>query len=131
MSIVVFHNPTVANSSDCNIKAQMNDNKTLQCQFNASTMKDVTIVVWIKGDTVIINSDHYKITTFTKPAIEDLIISELTINNITAADQGKYSCYCYYNRELVMTNKPVKSEQRSFTVYFYFKKRKYFYMIIM
>jgi len=118
---VVFDVPTVARTSDCNIRAHINDTTTLQCQFNASTVEDVTIVVWMKGDIVINSSDHYKIKSFTKPAIEDLIISELIISNITTADQGKYSCYCYYNRELVITNKPVISEQRSFTVYLYLK----------
>jgi len=119
--LVVFDFPTVTKTSDHNIKAHINDSKTLQCQFSASTMKDVTIVVWTKDDVAINNSDHYRIRTFTKPAIDGLIISELSIDNITAADQGKYSCYCYYNRELVMSSKPVFSNQKSFRVYF--KKR--------
>ena len=118
---VVFDLPTVARTSDCDIKAHINDSKTLQCQFSASTVKDVTIVVWTKSGTAINSSDHYRISTFTKPAIDDLVISELTINTITAADQGRYTCYCYYNGELVTSSKPVISEQRSFRVYF--KKR--------
>ena len=115
--IVVFNVPTVAKTSAHNTKSS----KILQCQFNASTMKDITFVVWMKGDVAINSSDHYKIRTFTKPTIDDLIISELTINNIIASDQGKYSCYCYYNKELVMAKNPVISEQQSFSVYF--KKR--------
>ncbi|XP_065884527.1 uncharacterized protein [Dysidea avara] len=120
-SLMVFDLPTVARTSDCDIKAHINDSKTLQCQFSASTVKDVTIVVWTKSGMAINSSDHYRISTFTKPAIDDLVISELTINTITAADQGRYTCYCYYNGELVTSSKPVISEQRSFRVYF--KKR--------
>jgi len=106
----------VAKAGDHSIKADINDTAILQCQFNAPTIKDVTIVVWTKDEMAINSSDHYNIRTFTKPAIDDLIISDLTINNITATDQGKYSCYCYYNRELVMSSKPVVSEQRSFRI---------------
>jgi len=119
---VVFDVPTVAKTSDRNIKAEINDTKTLQCQFNAPTVKDVTIIVWMKDDTTINSSEHYSIETFTKPAIENLLISELTINKVTSEDYGKYYCYCYYNRKLVLSSKPVISEQPSFRVYF--KKRK-------
>jgi len=124
---VVFDYPTVTKTSDRNIKVHINDTATLQCQFSASSMKDVTIVVWTKDELAINSSDHYNIRTFTKPAIDDLIISDLTINNITAADQGKYSCYCYYNRELVMSSKPVISNQQYFKIHF--KKRGYGYVL--
>ena len=119
----MFDVPTVVKTSDHNIKAHINDSKTLQCQFNAPTMNDVTIVVWTKNDMAINSSDHYRIKTFTKPGIENLIVSDLTINNITAADQGKFSCYCYYNRALVTSSKSVVSEEQSFTIYF--KRRGY------
>jgi len=115
---VVFHYPTIAKTSDRKIKAHINDTATLQCQFSASSVKDVTVVVWTKDDMAINSSDHYTIKTFTKPAIDDLIISDLIINSIIAADQGKYSCYCYYNRELVMSSKPVISNQKYFRIYF-------------
>ncbi|XP_065884041.1 uncharacterized protein [Dysidea avara] len=117
-SMMVFDFPTVVKTSDRNIKAHINDSKTLQCQFSASTVKDVTIVVWTKDEVAISSSDHYEIRAFTKPAIEDLIISELTVNNINATDKGRYTCYCYYNGELVVSSKPVVSEQRSFRLYF-------------
>ncbi|XP_065884965.1 uncharacterized protein [Dysidea avara] len=123
-SLMVFDVPTVVKTSDHNIKAHINDSKTLQCQFNAPTMNDVTIVVWTKNDMAINSSDHYRIKTFTKPGIENLIVSDLTINNITAADQGKFSCYCYYNRALVTSSKSVVSEEQSFTIYF--KRREKF-----
>ena len=128
---MVFDVPTVVKTSDRNIKAHINDSKTLQCQFNAPTMKDVTIVVWTKDDMAINSSDHYRITTFTKPGIDNLIVSDLTINNITAADQGKFSCYCYYNRALVTSSKSVVSEEQSFTIYF--KRRGYltYYMTML
>ena len=124
---MVFDTPTVAKTSKRNIKAHINDSKTLQCQFNAPTMKDVTVIVWTKDDMAINSSDHYRIRTFTKPGIDDLIVSEITINNIAASDQGKYSCYCYYNRDLVTSSKPVVSEQQSFRIYF--KSRRFILII--
>ena len=127
--LVVFEYPTVTRTSDRNIKARVNDSKTLQCQFNAPTVKNVTIVVWTKDDTILNSSDHYKITTFTKPAIEDLIISELVISTITPEDQGIYTCYCYYNAKLVTSSKPIISKQQIFRVYF--KRGKHFTNIII
>jgi len=86
----VFDIPTVAKSSDNKIKAIINDSTTLQCQFNAPTMKDITVVVWTKDEMAINSSDHYTIITSPKPGHDNLIVSQLTINSITSPDQGNY-----------------------------------------
>jgi len=113
----VFDVPSVVKSSDSSITAHINDSKALQCQFNAPTLQGVTIVVWMKGDMSIVSSEHYTIVTSSKPGHDSLLVSQLTINSITSADQGRYSCYCYYNTSLVKSSKQITSNEKTFRVY--------------
>ena len=53
-------------------------------------MKDVTVVVWTKDEMAINGLDHYTILTSPKPGHDNSIVSQLTINSITSADQGNY-----------------------------------------
>ena len=87
----------------------------LQCQFNASTRHGVTIVVWKRNNIELHNSSLYLITQSINPA-EDYVVSTLMINS-TSDYYGTYSCYCYYNRSLVMSTKPVTSNEISITLH--------------
>ena len=85
----------------------------LQCQFNASTHHGVTIVVWKRNNIELHNSSLYLIVESVSPA-EDHIVSTLMINS--SDYYGTYTCYCYYNRSLVMSTKPITSNEISITL---------------
>jgi len=113
----VFDTPTIINAGQYRINVNVGDEVTLQCHFNAPTMKDVTIVVWMKDDQPINNSEHYSIATSPVPEILDRIESNFTISNITTEELGAcYSCHCKYNTSLVTSNKTIVSEERSFVL---------------
>ena len=99
-------------SSDIEVCAAENDNVSLHCSFNASTMDGATIVVWLKDNSVIKGYDNE-----TRPVQgkNDELISTLHIRNFTRKDQGVYTCYCYYNESLVTSHKLVTSDEA--TVY--------------
>lgn len=113
----MLNTPTVINAGHNRINVNVGDEVTMQCHFNASTMKDVTIVLWMKDDQHIKSSEHYNIATSPVPIVgEDRIESNLKISNVTTEDLGTYSCYCQYNRSLVASNNTIVSENRSFVV---------------
>ena len=106
--------PRVIAGPKKHIKAKLNDTISLQCQFRAAV--EVTIVVWLKDNLPVKNAQHYNIITTTNPGVEDLTVSNLNINSITSEDEGTYVCYCYYNRSMVTSSKPVVSNEMSATV---------------
>ena len=111
----VFDLPKVIAGPKKHIKTKLNDSISLQCQFRAPIV--VTIVVWLKDNLPVKNTQHYNIITTTNPGVDDLIVSDLNINTITSKDEGTYSCYCYYNRTMVITSKYVISNEMSATIH--------------
>ena len=107
----VFNTPKVIAGPNKHIKIKLNDSISLQCQFRAPF--EVTIVVWLKDNLPVKNTQHYNIITTTNPGVDDLIVSNLNINTITSEDEGIYTCYCYYNRTVVTTSKYVVSNEMS------------------
>ena len=106
---VAYEKPNILKDDNKHFKVKLNETVTFQCKIQAPTMDGVTIVVWLKNNWPIQDTEHYKINTTTNPGVEDLIISDLSINAFTGHDQGIYTCYCYYNRTMVTTSKPVLS----------------------
>ena len=90
----VFNTPKVIAGPNKHIKTKLNDSISLQCQFRAPF--EVTIVVWLKDNLPVKNTQHY---------------------NITSEDEGIYTCYCYYNRTVVTTSKYVVSNEMSTTLH--------------
>ena len=76
------------------------------------------MVVWLKDNLPVKNTQHYNIITTTNPGEDDLIVSNLNINTITSEDEGTYTCYCYYNRTMVTSNKYVVSNEVFTTLHF-------------
>ena len=87
---------------------------TLECQFHAATLSGATIVVWKRNDILLLNSTLYNIMTSTSPYVENKVVSTLSIN--TTDYYGTYTCYCYYNGGIVMSNKNITSNQKSITL---------------
>ena len=108
----VLTTPKIINSSDSEVCASINDSVKIYCSFNASTMDGVTIVVWLKDHSVISGYDNE-----TRPVQgkDNVIISSLNIVNLTD-HQGKYTCYCYYNQNIVTSNKLFSSDQATVNV---------------
>ena len=107
--------PRVVAGPKNHIKAKLNDTIPLQCQFRAAV--EVTIVVWLKDNLPVKNTQHYNIITTTNPGVKDLIVSNLNIHTITSEDEGTYVCYCYYNRTMVTSSKYVVSNEMSATLH--------------
>ena len=85
--------------------------KTLQCQFIASALPEVTVTAWGRNGTLLSNSSLYNIIqNFTA---EGVVVSTLMINS--SDYYGTYTCYCYYNTSLVTSSKPVVFNQTSLT----------------
>ena len=94
------------------IKLQHQSKIMLQCQFNASTLPEVTVMVWERNNIQLSNSSLYLIIQ--SSIGDDQVVSTLTINNSNYF--GTYTCYCYYNKSLVTSSKPVISNQNSLTL---------------
>ena len=107
----MFDKPKVIVGPKKHIRTKLNDSISLQCQFRAPI--EVTIVVWLKDNLPVKNTQHYNIITTTNPGVDDLIVSNLNINTITSEDEGTYTCYCYYNTTMVTTSKYVVSKEMS------------------
>ena len=99
------------------IKHKERNDIILQCQFNASTIPGVTVVVWKKNNVQLFNSSHYNIIQ-SSVAIEDQVVSTLNIINSNDDFFGTYTCYCYYNSSLVTraSSKPITSDSKSLTL---------------
>ena len=82
----------------------------LQCQFSASAHPGVTIVVWKRNNMKLYNSSLYLITQSSFPGKENHVVSTLMINS--SEYYGTYTCYCYYNRSLVVSTEPVTSNEK-------------------
>ena len=96
----------------------LNDDQSkimLWCQFNASTIPGVTVVVWKRNFIQLLNSSLYQITQDSSLTVEDQVISTLTINSSNDY-YGIYTCYCYYNSSLVTSSKPITSNGHSLTL---------------
>ena len=97
---------------------KLNDDQSkimLQCQFNASAIPGVTVGVWKRNDMQLFNASLYQISQESGPGVEDQVISTLTINSSNNY-YGTYTCYCYYNRSLVTSSKPITSDSNSLTL---------------
>ena len=110
----MFDLPKVIAGSNNHINTKLNDTISLQCQFRAPF--EVTIVVWLKDNLPVKNTQHYNIITTTNPGVDDFIVSNLNINTITSEDEGTYTCYCYYNKTMVTTSKTVLSGNVKYVV---------------
>ena len=64
----VFAPPKVTDGPNKHITTKPNDSISLQCQFRAPI--GVTIVVWLKDNLPVKNTQHYIITT-TNPGVDD------------------------------------------------------------
>ena len=104
----VLNTPKILSSSAGDICTTINSSESLHCLFNAATMEDATIVVWLKDHSVISGYDN---ETRAVPGKDNEVMSILNIKKFSHEDQGRYTCYCYYNESLVKSDKQVTSDQ--------------------
>ena len=63
-----------------------------ECHFNASMIPYLALCGWKKDADDVNNGEK------SQPVFENqVLICRLTINSASAADEGNYICYCYYN----------------------------------
>ena len=102
---VVYALPEVTTGPE-DVTPKTSQNVRFTCEFKAPTQAGVSIVVWLKDDFAVIHSSsHYKISVNTIGENTDHFISTLSILSVTDEDEGKYTCYCYYNTTMVISTK--------------------------
>jgi len=72
----------------------------MRCVANASPLKSLTKFRWLKNGENLTLSDHkYSIIEHQVPDSQDknALESILKVYNVTKQDKGKYSCYVYYD----------------------------------
>ena len=106
--------PKIISSSGSEVCTTINDDVSVSCSFNASTLDGATIVVWLKDYSAISGYDNE-----TRPVqgVDNVVISILHIKHLSYEDQGKYTCYCYYNRSMVTSDNLVTSDQATVMVH--------------
>ena len=67
----------------------------LDCHFNASMIPYLAICGWLKDGN---NASNGKKSQTTISGSENHLKCGFTINSVSAADEGNYVCYCYYNK---------------------------------
>ena len=65
-----------------------------ECHFNGSLISYLALCGWLKDGKDKSNRDK---SPSTEPGSENHLICGLTIDSVSVADVGTYSCYCYYN----------------------------------
>ena len=92
----------------------INDNVSLHCTFNTATMEGATIVVWLKDQSEITGYDN---ETKGVPKEDNVLLSTLYIKSFSHDDQGNYTCYCYYNKSIVMSDNTITCDRATVYVY--------------
>ena len=88
------------------VTAKTSQDVQFTCEFKAPTQAGVSIVVWLKDDFAVIHSSsHYNISIVVGKKSDHFMTSTLSILSITDKDEGKYTCYCYYNTTIVLSTK--------------------------
>jgi len=96
-----------------NVRASTGAEVSFTCHLEAPTKPGVSVIVWLKNDFQVTESSHFTISTTTEPTSKFQITTTLTISSVTTEDDGKYTCYCYYNRSMVTSSQYVTSNQKS------------------
>ena len=75
----------------------------LRCVVNASSLKSLTNFKWLKNGDNLMSDEKYNITQHQIPDSEDKNVLEsiLRIFNFTKQDTGKYSCFVYYDPDVL------------------------------
>ena len=108
----MFTIPKIINSTASEVCATLNESIKIYYTFNASTVDGATIVVWLKDHSVISGYDNE-----TRPVEDNVMLSILNIESVTHEDQGEYTCYCYYNQNMVTSDNLVISDQATVNVH--------------
>ena len=92
--VVVIERP-ILTAGPVNVTGvKKHDSVHFECHFIASMIPYLALCGWEKDEDVVGNgekSQHFQ-TEF-----KNRLICNLTINDASEADEGTYSCYCYYN----------------------------------
>ena len=80
---------------------RVGESVSILCQFKAPVMG--TVVQWLKNGSPISTINHYKTEQ------GDEFASNLTITDFIQDGQANFSCYCFYNRSIVISQRPIVS----------------------
>ena len=95
-------------SGPVDVTTRLSHDVQFTCKFRGPTQDGVSLVVWLKDDFYEIKSSpHYNISLTVSPVENDTnhFVSTLDILSVSDDDEGKYTCYCYYNTTLVTSTK--------------------------
>lgn len=88
------------------------DSVHYECHFNSSLLQYLAICVWLKNGDPTSNGKKWQTT---EPGFENHLICNFDITSASVADEGSYSCYCYYNESFrkqlhLPENKEIRSQ---------------------
>ena len=92
MCVVIIEKPRLISGPANAIGVKEHDSVHFECHFNASLIPYLALCGWLKDKDVVSNGEKSQHSEF-----ENHLICNLTINDASEADEGTYSCYCYYN----------------------------------
>ena len=90
--IVVLERPILTKGLTDVTGVKKHESVHFECHFNASLIPYLALCGWLKDKDVVSNGEKSQHSEF-----ENHLICNLTINDASEADEGTYSCYCYYN----------------------------------
>lgn len=123
----MFNRPKVIKGPK-NVRTSTGETVNFTCNIEAPKNHGVSIIVWLKNDFEVTQSSKNTITTIVDPTTRNLLTTTLTISSVTDEDNGKYTCYCYYNRSMVTSAQYVTSNQKSANLHV---KNGKFYMYVI
>ena len=92
MCVVIIEKPRLISGPANAIGVKEHDSVHFECHFNASLIPYLALCRWEKDGKDANNGEK------SQPVFENqVLICGFTINSVSAADEGNYICYCFYN----------------------------------
>ena len=91
---VIIERPRLTSGPSNVIGVTEHESIHFECHFNSSLIQYLAICEWLKDGDPAVNGNKWQTT---EPGFENHLICGFNINSASFADEGNYSCYCYYN----------------------------------
>ena len=94
MFIAIIEQPRLTIGPANVIGVKEHESVHFKCHFNASLIPHLALCGWLKDGHNATNGNEWNTT---ESGFENHLICGFDIDNVSMADEGTYSCYCYYS----------------------------------
>ena len=94
MLIAIIEQPRLTIGPANAIGVKEHESVHFKCLFNASLIPHLALCGWLKDGHNATNGNKWNTT---ESGFENHLICGFDIDNVSMADEGTYSCYCYYS----------------------------------